>query len=188
FMSMGTILLFLAPMLTMRLLSEERKSRTYELLMTAPLTTTEIVLGKFLSAFVALSSLVLVTSIYPIILGVMGKGDFEWAPIFTGYLGLLLLMGAFAAIGLFGSTLSENQIVSGVVTFGILLLLWIISWAASSMNEGTLREIVSYLSITEHMAKFSQGVVQVKDIIYYVSLILFGNLLAHRVIESQRWR
>ncbi|MCK6508587.1 ABC transporter permease [Myxococcota bacterium] len=186
--TLGTILIFLAPILTMRLISEERKNRTYELLMTAPITSTEIVLGKFLSAFGVLAILISLTFLYPVLVGFVGKGTFEWAPIFSGYLGLLLLAASFAAIGLFSSSLTENQVIAAVVTFGILLLMWIINWAASSLADGPVREIVSYLAITKHLSEFAKGVIEIKDIVFYLSLIVFGNLLAHRMVESQRWR
>ncbi|MCB9639576.1 MAG: ABC transporter permease subunit [Myxococcales bacterium] len=186
--TLGTILIFLAPMLTMRLISEERKNRTYELLMTAPITSTEIVLGKFLSAFGVLSILIGLTFMYPLLVGITSKGAFEWAPVFTGYFGLFLLAGTFAAIGLFSSTLTENQVIAAVVTFGVLLLMWIMNWAASNLGDGMLREVVSYLAITKHLTGFSKGIIEVRDVVYYLSLIVFANLMAHRMVESQRWR
>jgi ABC-2 type transport system permease protein len=175
-------------MLTMRLIAEEKKNRTYELLMTSPITSTEIVVGKFLSAFAVLSILIGLTFLYPLLVGLVGSGNFEWAPIFTGYLGLLLMAGSFAAIGLFSSSLTENQVIAAVVTFGILLLLWIINWAASNLADGSLREIIAYLSITTHLTSFTKGLIEIRDVVYYLSLILFANLLAHRMVEAQRWR
>ncbi len=184
----GVILLFLIPILTMRLIAEEKRNSTFELMMTSPLTTLEIVLGKYLSVLVALSALLGITLLYPLMVGIMAPGSFEWAPIFTGYFGMYLLASALAAIGLLCSSLTENQIIAAVVSFGILLLLWVIESAAGRMGDGWARETVSYLSILVHLKNFVQGVVASKDVIYYLSLIFFANFLTYRIVESQRWR
>lgn len=187
FRTFGVILLFLVPILTMRLLAEEKKNRTYELLMTAPITSAEIVISKYLSAFVVLASMLAVTFAYPLVVGWVSPGSFEWAPIFTGYFGLLLLVGTFAAIGLLCSSLSEDQIIAAAIAFGILMLLWVIEWAASFMSPGWGRETVQYLSILSHLKGFTKGLLSGKDIVYYVSFIFLSGFLTHRVVESQRW-
>ncbi len=187
FRTFGVILLFLVPILTMRLLAEEKKSRTYELLMTAPVTTFDIIASKYISAFTVLFTMLAVTFLYPVMVGWMAPGSFEWAPLFTGYFGLLLLVGSFAAIGLFCSSLSEDQIIAAAAAFGILMLLWVIEWAASFMSAGWGRETVQYLSILSHLKGFTKGVLSNKDIVFYVSFIFLSNFLAHRVVESQRW-
>lgn len=185
---LGVILLFMVPLLTMRLLAEEKKNKTYELLMTAPITSFEIVVSKYLSAFAVLASLLSLTLLYPVLISWVAPQSFDWGHVFTGYLGLLFLAGAFAAIGLFCSSLTENQIISAVVAFGVLLLLWVIEWASFGMKDGWARETVAYLSILTHLKGFIKGVVELKDVVYYLSLIVFANFLAHRAIESQRWR
>lgn len=187
FRTFGVILLFLVPILTMRLLAEEKKNRTYELLMTAPITTTEIVISKYLSAFAVLASMLAVTFLYPLVVGFVSPGSFEWAPVFTGYFGLLLLVGTFAAIGLLCSSLSEDQIIAAAIAFGILMLLWVIEWAASFMSPGWGRETVQYLSILSHLKGFTKGLLSAKDAVYYVSFIFLAGFLTHRVVESQRW-
>ncbi|HAA55790.1 MAG TPA: hypothetical protein DCE42_13595 [Myxococcales bacterium] len=184
----GIILLFLVPILTMRLIAEEKKNRTFELLMTSPLTTAEIVIGKYLSVVAALALLLGITLIYPLILGIVSPGSFEWAPVFTGYLGMLLLASALASVGLLCSSLTEDQIIAAVIAFGVLLLLWVIESAAGRMADGVARETVAYLSILAHLKGFIKGVVEVKDVVYYLSMIFFANFLTHRMIESQRWK
>lgn len=187
FRTFGVVLLFLVPILTMRLLAEEKKNRTYELLMTAPITTSEIVISKYMSAFAVLFSMLAVTFLYPVFVGVLSPGSFEWAPVLTGYFGLLLLVGTFAAIGLFCSSLTEDQIIAAAISFGILMLLWVVEWAASFMTVGWGRDVVQYLSILSHLKGFTKGLLSSKDIVYYASFIFLANFLAHRVVESQRW-
>lgn len=188
FRTFGVILLFLVPILTMRLFAEEKKNKTYELLMTAPITTFEIVTAKYLSSFAVLSVMMGLTFIYPLLVGTMHPGTFEWAPVLSGYLGLLLLVGAFAGIGMFCSSLTENQIIAAAIAFGVLLGLWVVEWAASFMSPGKGQEVVQYLSLISHLKGFTKGVVSYQDVIYYMSVIFFCNFLAHRAVETQRWR
>ena len=117
----------------------------------------------------------------------MEPGSFEWAPLFTGYFGLLLLAGAFAGIGLLCSSFSEDQMVAAATSFGILMLLWLVGALASFTSAGWFRVTVQYLSILSHLQGFTKGVLSNKDIVYYVSFIFFSTFLAHRVVESQRW-
>jgi len=185
--SVGFIMLFFVPILTMRLIAEEKKNRTYELLMTGPLTTFEIVVSKFLSVVAVLSIILGITMIYPITVNYFSPGAFEWGPVLTSYLGLFFVAASFAAIGLFCSSLTENQIIAATFSFGVLLLFWIINWTTRQMDFGLARDVVEYLSITAHFSGFLQGTIEVKDIVYYLTLIIFANFLAHRMIESQRW-
>lgn len=193
------ILLFMTPILGMRLLAEEKHNKTFELLMTSPLTTFEIVASKYLSVISVLAVMLGLTFVYPLMLGIVSDGAFEWAPVFTSYLGLFLLASSFAAIALFCSSLTENQIIAAALSFGILLLLWVIGWAASQMSSDAIklfgytiiespRETIAYLSILTHLESFLKGVIEIKDVIYYLSVMFFASFMAHRMIESQRWR
>ena len=129
----AVIILFLLPMITMRTYSEEKRSGTIELLLTSPLTDLEIILGKFLGAMGLYAAMLAVTVLYIAILFCFGNP--EWRPIVAGYLGLLLLGGCFISIGLLISSLTKNQIVAGVVTFAVFLMLWIINWSADSRGR-----------------------------------------------------
>jgi ABC-2 type transport system permease protein len=120
----------------------------------------------------------------PLMVGAYGSLD--WGPIFTGYLGLILLISSFAAIGLFASSLTENQIVAAVLTFGVLLAFWILGWA--SQQGGTLGALCEHLSIVTHLDGFLQGTVELKDVAYYLSVTAFGLFLTLRVLDSNRWR
>jgi len=181
----SVIILFIMPMITMRTYSEEKRSGTIELLLTSPVSDVEIILGKFLGALGLYVSMLLMTLLYIAILFVYGNP--EWRPLFAGYLGLLLMGGAFVSIGLLISSTTNNQIVAGVVTFVVFLLLWIIGWFADSAGP-TIGPITQYLSITEHFDDFSKGIIDSKHVIYYLSLITFGLFLTAKSVDTERWR
>jgi ABC-2 type transport system permease protein len=181
----AVVLLFVLPMLTMRTYAEERRSGTIELLLTSPLTDVQIILGKFLGAL-ALYAVMLAASATNV-LWLFAFGRPEWGPILSGYLGLLLFGGAFIAIGLLISSLTSNQIVAGAVSFTLFLLLWIVDWV-SSFTGPDVGNVLSYLSITSHLDEFLGGVLETKNIIYYLSFITFGLFLTAKAVDSQRWR
>jgi ABC-2 type transport system permease protein len=185
FNNMSVVLLFFMPMLTMRLFAEEAKSGTIELLLTYPVRDGEILFGKFLAAGLLYALMLAFTLLYP---GLVGRfARLEWGSVLTGYLGMLLLGAAFLSIGIFLSALTENQIVAGFSTFGVLLGLWVIGWGAE-FASGTLRSVLQYLSLIEHMDGFGKGVLDTKDIVYYVSVSAFALFLALRAVEARRWK
>jgi len=179
------MMLFVLPMVTMRTYSEEKRSGTIELLLTSPLTDMQIILGKFLGAMGLYLVMLLVTM--PHIALLFYYGNPEWKPIATAYLGLLLLGGCFISLGLFISSLTKNQIVAGMVTFAVFLLLWIITWIGSFAGP-TGDQLTQYLSIIDHLDDFSKGVLDTKHLIYYMSFITFGLFLTAKSVDSERWR
>jgi len=184
-MNASVIVLFLLPMITMRTFAEEKKSGTFELLLTAPLTDLQIILGKFVGAM-ALYALMLLVTLLDIGL-LFYYGNPEWKPIATAYLGLLLMGGCFVSVGLFISSLTKNQIVAGFITFTAFLMLWVINWIADTAGPVT-RQVVSFLSITEHYDDFVKGVIDTKHLVYYASFITFGLFLTAKSVDSERWR
>jgi ABC-2 type transport system permease protein len=178
------LILFLLPMVTMRTYSEEKRSGTIELLLTSPLTDFQIVLGKFLGAMGLYAVMLAVTLIHIGLLFVYGAP--EWKPILTAYIGLLLLGGCFVAVGLFISSLTKNQIVAGMVTFAVFLLLWVITWIGGSFPA--IEGLTNYLSIIDHFDDFGKGVLDTTHLIYYVSFITFGLFLTAKSVDSERWR
>jgi ABC-2 type transport system permease protein len=178
------LILFLLPMVTMRTYSEEKRSGTIELLLTSPLTDFQIVLGKFLGAMGLYAVMLAVTLIHIGLLFVYGQP--EWKPILTAYIGLLLLGGCFVAVGLFISSLTKNQIVAGMVTFAVFLLLWVITWIGGSFPA--IEGLTNYLSIIDHFDDFGKGVLDTTHLIYYVSFITFGLFLTAKSVDSERWR
>lgn len=185
FSNTGIILLFFIPMLTMRLFSEEKRSGTIELLLTYPVRDGEVLLGKFAAATVLFLMLLGLTALYPAIVGYFTR--VEWGPLFSGYLGLLLLGSSFLAVGILVSSLTENQIVASFATFAILLGFWVIGWSADLVG-GNWRGVFQYLSILEHLDSFGRGVIDTKDVLYYLSVIALSLFLTLRSLESKRWR
>ncbi len=184
-MNVSVIGLFLIPMITMRLFAEEKRSGTIELLATSPVRDLEIILGKWLAALMMYAAIVALSALSMSLLFVYGKPD--WKPLVVGYLGLLLQGGCLLAIGTFLSTTTRNQIIAGVSGFGISLLLWVLDWM-SSYETAAWAKVISYLSVVTHFEPFSKGVLDTKDVVFYVSMIFFGLFLTARSLESLRWR
>ena len=182
---MDFIWLLVVPMLTMRLFAEEKKTGTIELLMTSPISTTQILLGKFFACLSLYSMIVALTLVYCVILE--AYGDPDWGPIWSAYLGYLLLGCTFIGVGILASALTENQIVAVLLAFGALLLLWLIDWSASFAGP-TAAKILQYLSIIEHLEDFQRGVIDTKDVVFYLSFTFFTLFLTSRALESRSWR
>jgi len=185
FGSISIILLMMMPLLTMRLLAEEKKTGTIELLLTFPVNDIDVVLGKFLACLVVLLAMISLTVTYPILIIFLGEP--EVIPIVTGYLGLVLLGTAAISLGIFTSSLTENQIVSVSISFGMLFFFWLISYSAPLVSAG-LGQVLSYLSINEHIASMSKGVLDSEDIIYYLCFIVLFLFFTLRSLETNRWR
>jgi ABC-2 type transport system permease protein len=184
FSNVSVILLLLMPLVTMRLFAEERRSGTIELLLTYPVRDGAVLVGKYLAALTLYGVMLAATFTYPAILAWFAR--LEWGPTLTGYVGLLLMGAMFLAVGLFASTLTENQIVAAVVTFGVLLMFWIIGWTAE-FATGPLGAVLTHLSILEHNDTFAKGVLDTKDVIYYVDFTALALFLTLRSLESRRW-
>jgi ABC-2 type transport system permease protein len=184
FANVSVILLLLMPLVTMRLFAEERRSGTIELLLTYPVRDGAVLAGKYLAALTMYGVMVVGTLAYPAML--VSFARVEWGPLLTGYLGLLLMGAMFLAVGLFASSLTENQVVAAIVTFGVLLMFWIIGWTAEFAG-GPLGAVLTHLSILDHNDTFAKGVLDTKDIIYYVNFTVLALFLALRSLEARRW-
>lgn len=185
--NMAVVALFITPMLTMRLFAEEKRHGTMELLSTAPITGLQIVLGKFLGALSLYAAMVAAGMLNFALLWMYATVPPEWKPVATGALALLLVGASFIAIGLFVSTLTRNQIVAGTLTFGLLLGFWILGWL-DDPSAGPLTKALAYLGLLTHLEELMKGVLDLKDIVFYLSVTFFGLFLAHQSVESQRWR
>jgi ABC-2 type transport system permease protein len=181
----SVIFLFLIPLITMRLFAEEKRSGTIELLATSPVRDIEIILGKWLAALILYACLLLFTMLDFVFLFIYGNPD--WKTIAVGYLGLLLQGGLFLAIGEFLSTLTKNQIIAGALTFGVCILLWVFEWV-SGYESATWATVLSYLSVITHFESFARGVIDSKDVVFYLSGIFLGLFATARSMESLRWR
>jgi ABC-2 type transport system permease protein len=183
--NMNVIFLFLTPFITMRLFAEEKKLHTIELLLTSPVSLLEITLGKFLSSLFLVLVMMGLTIVYPIILFATGNPDI--GPIAASYLGTILLVSCYLSMGIFFSSLTENQIVAGALTFAGGLFFWLISWASQSAGP-IWSDVFNYLSLINHYTNFSTGTINTTDVVFYCSFAGFGLFLTHRVLDSFRWR
>jgi ABC-2 type transport system permease protein len=181
----STVSLFLIPMITMRLFAEEKRSGTIELLLTSPVTDTEIILGKWLGAMLLYLCVLGMSIINVAMLFAWGRPDLK--PVLVAYLGLVLQGGCLLAVGAFISTLTRNQIIAGGATFFVCLLLWLLSWF-TAFDSSASSQVINYLSIVTHFENFGKGVLDSKDVIFYLSMIFFGLFITARSMESARWR
>lgn len=179
------VFLFIVPLLTMRLVSEELRQGTDELLLTSPASITEIVLGKYAAAAVVQLLLVIGSLIYPLILS--AYGTFEMPVLWLSYLSMLLLGAAMMAIGLFASSLTAHQMVSGIVAFAILLVFWTIEWLGDTVG-GKIKDFLGMFSIVGRTLDLQKGVLDFADVLFYVTLIAVFVLLSIQVLERKRWR
>jgi len=186
FHNMAVILMLTLPLITMRLLAEEKKIKTIELLMTSPVPLLSIVLGKYLAAMVVFTLMLAMTAYMPLLMWYYGS--IQWTPILTGYLGIWLLGGVFIAVGLLASSLTENQIIASFIGFGAVLILWLIGWISQTVSDSSWGAFLTYLSIGEHTENFIRGMIDTEDLVYQATLIVAGLFITHRVLESQRWK
>ena len=185
FDDMSIILLLIVPLLTMRLLAEEKKNGTIELLLTYPVREVAVVLGKYLATLFIVFILLALTAVN--VLMISRFGVVEWGPVLTGYGGLILMAAGFISLGLFTSALTQNQIIAAVLGFGALLMFWIIGWAASVSGPG-VGQVVNYLSLLEHLDPFTKGVLDTRDLMYFLNFSVFFIFLTLRFLDSQKIR
>ncbi len=183
--TISMVMLIMLPMLTMRSFSEEKKSGTIELLLTYPVRDGEVVLGKFAGCMVIFCTMLMIS--FPCVLLIEYFGEPEWGVIITGYLGLLLMGSAFISLGVFMSSLSENQIVAAVLTFACLLIFSLVNYSVGFVGE-SMAKVLEYLSFNYHMRNFVKGVIDTSDIIYYLLFTVFFLFSSMRSLESKRWR
>ncbi len=185
FLDLSIVLLLLAPLLTMRTYAEERRSGTMELLFTYPLSDWGTLMAKFLAVMTIF--LLILAAFLPDFLLLEWVTDPNWRVILSSCLGLFLLAGAFFALGMFTSSLTRNQIIAAVIAFTLLLFLWIISWLSSTVGPSAAA-LLNYLSVTRHYDNFAKGVIDSRDILYYLEFIALFLFVTLRQVESYRWR
>jgi|DEB19_MinimDraft_3_1074340.scaffolds.fasta_scaffold87676_1 ABC-2 type transport system permease protein len=185
YQTMLVILVFLIPLLTMRIVAEEKRRGTFELLITSPVTVSEIVLGKFLSLAVIVVVMLSLSGIFPLLLVVYGSPEIP--PMVSGFVGVVLCALGFASVGMAVSSFTENQIVAGVSSMVTLLLLYVIQAPAESLG-GVAAEVLRYLSPIEQVQNLLRGVISLQSVAYFVSFITLGLFLSQRALEAHRWR
>jgi ABC-2 type transport system permease protein len=183
--NMSVILLMIIPVITMRSFADEKKMKTFRLLLSSPVPLREIVFGKFLACMIVVTVMILISSYSVGFLFLLGNP--EIGPIITGYLGVILMAGCYVSVGVFASSLTDNQIIAAVLTFGFSLFMWVIGWGAQAAGA-TTGKVLQFLSIVDHMDRFLKGMVDTSDLVYYLSFILLSLFLCHRMLDSNRWR
>ncbi|MBX7232461.1 MAG: ABC transporter permease subunit [Bdellovibrionales bacterium] len=183
-----TNLLFvlITPAITMRLLAEERKMRTYDLLLTAPITATDIALGKFLAGFGGILVLTLISLLFPLM--TRAVADFSVKQLLISYLGLGLVTGTYVAVGVFSSSLTESVLLAVVLGWLLNLCLWFLAQGADFFEGSKFVAVMEHLSIGQHFANFVRGTLNVSSFVFLLSCIAFFVFLTQRVVESSRWR
>lgn len=183
-----TNLLFVAiiPAVTMRLLAEERKMRTYDLLLTTPVSSTDIALGKFLGGFLAAMVLVAISIAYPIF--TLAVTSFSIKQTLLAYLGLALVTGTYVAVGVFSSSLTESVLLAVVLGWIFNLGLWFVAQGADFVQNAKFVAVMEHLSLGQHFGNFVRGTLSVSSLVFFVSCIGFFVFMTQRVVESSRWR
>ncbi len=180
------VLLVFTPVITMRLISEERRSGTIEMLMTSPVSEGQVVLAKFTAALGFYLFLWLPTLVY---VGMVARSsEVDWGPVAAGYLGVLGIGSVFISIGLFGSTFAKSQIVAAVATFGVLLLLFLVPFVKDLVGDEAAKSLLGYVDLYQHMEDFGKGIVDSRRLVYYVSVSGLFLFLSARALEAKKWR
>lgn len=185
FGNVATIALMILPLMTMKLYAEEKKTGTIELLQTSPITNVQTLIGKYAASVVLYIVMLMITFFYMLFLFAYGKP--EIAQIFSGYLGILLIGSSYLAIGLLFSTFTDNQIVAAVSTIAVILVFWAVGWVSNFLDPG-LGKLLSQFSLIEHLDDFEKGIIDTKNIAFYLSFIFISLFLSYASIESARWR
>ncbi len=185
------LLVFSCPAFTMRLISEENRQGTWELLMTAPVRDAEIVIGKWLGSFMFVATLIGMTVIYPLALHLMTNPGIDQGPMVTGYIGLLLVSGAFLAMGVAISAMLSNQVASYILTLGVIIMFWwILGFFTQAAAAGSVfSTIFQFMNMQSHFYEsMTQGILPLSGVVYYLSFVVFSLMLATVVVETRRWR
>lgn len=185
FLDMRLVAMLILPLVTMRLFAEERKLGTMELLWTYPVRDGEIVLGKFLAAWLFFVAMLLPTAIGPLVL--YQYQPFDVPPVLAGYLGMLLLGSAFIACGLFVSSLTENQVVSAMVTYGFIVLFWFLTWNEEAASHELMRWLLG-VSLFDRFFQFTRGVIDTQDVVFFVLFVAFFLFLTWQSLATRSWR
>ncbi|HSG40480.1 MAG TPA: ABC transporter permease [Thermoanaerobaculia bacterium] len=186
FQASWLMLLLVIPVLTMRLISEELRSGSIEVLMTAPVTEGQVVTGKFLAAFAFYAALWLPTVVYGLSIHIFEKVD--WGPVASGYLGVLLIGAFFLAIGVFASSMTRSQLLAAMTTVALLLLLFLVSLFEALFNNEMIKQALGYMNVWNHIEEFSNGIVDSRRLVFYLSGTFFFLFLASRALEDKKWR
>lgn len=180
------VMIFAVSAMSIRLFTEEKRGQTMPLLLTSPVTSTEITLGKFLAGLVGAWALVGVSFLYPLSIRVFA--EFDWGPLIASYIGLLLITGCYVAIGMFASCLTESSVLSVVMSLIFNVLLWFIGAMSDASQEPTMAKVFEHLNVGSHFIGFIKGGISLASVVFFLSVMGLMAFLTQRVVESNRWR
>lgn len=183
---LNLLLIFVVPALTMKLFAEEKKLRTFDLLLTSPVTSLQIVLGKYLAALGAVGGIVILALLYPLATSTLAT--INWGPLFIAFFGIFLVGGVYTAMNLFASSLTENSIAAYIISVMFNLSIWFIGIGAEVMDSESARKVFEHLSLSTHLSTLVEGTIRTNGLIFFLSVIVLFCFLAERVVESSRWR
>lgn len=180
------IFIFLIPALTMRLISEEKKMKTFDLLLTSPITSVSIVLGKYFATLFVIVGLILISFLYPLIS--RNVFEFSWAPTLVAGFGIFLVAAVYTSMNLFASSLTDNSLVSFVLSIVFNLSIWFVGALNESFDEPNVKKVLEHISLNNHLAGLIEGTIRTNGLIFFFSIIVLFCFLTERVVESSRWR
>ena len=180
------LLVFIAPALTMRLLSEEKKLNTFDLLLSAPLNSTQIILGKFFSAYTAMILLISVSFLYIVLTSFFA--DFNWTIILIAYLGVILMSGAYTALGLFASSLTRSVVLSVILGVIMNVGIWFVSQSSDVMDDPVFKSVMDFFSVADHLINFAKGTIVISSAVFFIVIMVFFVFLARQMVEISRWK
>ena len=183
---LNLMLIFVVPALTMRLFAEEKKMRTFDLLLTSPVTSSQIVIGKYLAALGAILGIIFLALTYPIMTRMFT--EISWLPLLIAFAGLFLVGAVYAAVDLFCSSLTESAIVAYVMAVIFNVSFWFIGMGAEVVDSPLARQIFEHISLSQHLASLVEGTIRTSSIVFLLSLIILFCFLCERIVESLRWR
>ncbi|WP_413569679.1 ABC transporter permease [Bdellovibrio sp. HCB117] len=183
---LNLLLIFVVPALTMKLFAEEKKLRTFDLLLTSPVTSLQIVLGKYFAALGAVLGIVFLAVLYPLATSTLAS--INWMPLVIAFFGIFLVGGVYAAMDLFSSSLTENSIVAYVTSVIFNVSIWFIGIGAEVVDGETARKVFEHVSLSSHLSSLVEGTVRTNGLVFFLSIIVLFCFLAERVVESSRWR
>lgn len=183
---LNLLLIFVVPALTMKLFAEEKKLRTFDLLLTSPVTSAEIVMGKYFAALGAVLGLVVLALAYPVATSALAK--IQWVPLMIAFLGIFLVGAVYAAMDLFSSSLTENSIAAYVISVILNVSIWFIGIGAEVVDSQAVRKVFEHVSLNTHLSSLVEGTIRTNGMVFFLSIIVLFCFLAERVVESSRWR
>lgn len=184
--AVNLVMIFAVSAITMRLFTEEKRNRTYDLLLTAPVTATEITVGKLIAGTLTAWALLGIALIYPLSLGFFANLD--WGPLISSFLGIMLLTAGYVSIGMFASSLTQSLVVAVIVAPILNIMIWFVGAMAEGSNHPATRQVFEHLNVATHLGNFMKGSVGISSTVFLLSIIFLFSFLTQRVVESSRWR